>query len=496
MDSSRGVQWMLLLFEIRFFVIFTLESIEIQLFNEVIPLAEKFLPSFGFFLNFPFKTVPFHTFVINFNFCAAQEGCKPSWSSSPCPSFNTTLYGRVRYLLNGQTVSCKGSCPSGTTAVLTCQEFYSKNNNKIPRCLKNGTWNLELPFCAPDCGKGNSVAPLVVFGQSASPGSFPWHVALYNAVEEEHEFWCGGSLISQFAVLTAAHCTWQVKPEKLLLAFGKFRRELNIMESHVQVIEAARIEALESYQDASGNYNGDLSVIFLKKSVEINRFVRPVCLDWNLVHIDIQLSEGTMGAVLGWGITENDTFSEHLKLLYLPVVSDINCIAQQEIDFRKFVTYTSFCAGFANGSGVCNGDSGGGLVFWDEESQRWFLQGLVSVSPRKSGTPHCDPFYYTVFTKVSLFVNWLKKLKIDKDPNAVAEGTEGGEPEITGTRTPERTTNDPRDPYSLIRKYFEKYPAQVGKKQLNFPHSQKILDLLQRTDVVEGFTPQKDKQTC
>lgn len=75
--------------------------------------------------------------------------CKPSWSSSPCPSFNTTLYGRVRYLLNGQTVSCKGSCPSGTKAVLTCQEFYSKNNNKIPRCLKNGTWNLELPFCAP-----------------------------------------------------------------------------------------------------------------------------------------------------------------------------------------------------------------------------------------------------------------------------------------------------------------------------------------------------------
>lgn len=177
-------------------------------------------------------------------------------------------------------------------------------------------------FLLSDCGKGNSVAPLVVFGQSASPGSFPWHVALYNAVEEEHEFWCGGSLISQFAVLTgtasfhysdarigsdlfyfsdrhvsAAHCTWQVKPEKLLLAFGKFRRELNIMESHVQVIEAARIEALESYQDASGNYNGDLSVIFLKKSVEINRFVRPVCLDWNLVHIDRQLSEGTLGAV-------------------------------------------------------------------------------------------------------------------------------------------------------------------------------------------------------
>lgn len=54
--------------------------------------------------------------------------------------------------------------------------------------------------------------------------------------------------------------------------------------------------------------------------------------------------------VLGWGITENDTFSEHLKLLYLPVVSDVNCIAQQEIDFRKFVTYTSFCAGFANGA--------------------------------------------------------------------------------------------------------------------------------------------------
>ena len=104
------------------------------------------------------------------------------------------------------------------------------------------------------------------------------------------------------------------------------------------------------------------------------------------------------------------------------------CLAEQEKDFKKYITYTSFCAGFKNGlrffflhfldslefnlmcfmcflgTGVCNGDSGGGLAFYDEKSDRWYLQGIVSISPRKKGTFICDSFFYSVFTKVIFFL--------------------------------------------------------------------------------------------
>lgn len=50
------------------------------------------------------------------------------------------------------------------------------------------------------------------------------------------------------------------------------------------------------------------------------------------------------------GITENDTFSKNLRATSLPVVSDEKCIESQVSDFKKYVTYTSFCAGWANGN--------------------------------------------------------------------------------------------------------------------------------------------------
>lgn len=60
------------------------------------------------------------------------------------------------------------------------------------------------------------------------------------------------------------------------------------------------------------------------------------------------------------------------------------------------------------GTGVCNGDSGGGLVFpIEKDPERYNLQGIVSVSPRRIGTSFCDPNYYTVFTKVGMYVGWI-----------------------------------------------------------------------------------------
>jgi hypothetical protein len=54
------------------------------------------------------------------------------------------------------------------------------------------------------CGK-MIVEPMVVDivgGKDAHPGEWPWHVALYFS----GQYFCGGTLISDTFVLTAAHC--------------------------------------------------------------------------------------------------------------------------------------------------------------------------------------------------------------------------------------------------------------------------------------------------
>ncbi|KAL6420544.1 hypothetical protein ACFW04_014875 [Cataglyphis niger] len=111
------------------------------------------------------------------------------------------------------------------------------------------------------------------------------------------------------------------------------------------------------------------------------------------------------------GLTENDTFSPVLRITTMKIISDDECRQNQNRDFWKYLTYTSFCAGWANGTGVCNGDSGGGLVLLQTlNSSRWEVHGVVSVSPRRLSTSICNPNFYTVFTKVSIYINWINKI--------------------------------------------------------------------------------------
>lgn len=101
------------------------------------------------------------------------------------------------------------------------------------------------------------------------------------------------------------------------------------------------------------------------------------------------------------GVTENDTFSATLRLVSAQVIADADCRNKEARDFRKYLTYTSFCAGWANGTGVCNGDSGGCFLLQRPNDTLWDIHGIVSLSPRRLGATFCDPNYYTVFTKVN-----------------------------------------------------------------------------------------------
>lgn len=69
------------------------------------------------------------------------------------------------------------------------------------------------------------------------------------------------------------------------------------------------------------------------------------------------------------------------------------------------------------GSAVCEGDSGGGLVF--KNSGLWYLKGIVSVglgTKKDGGNLVCDNYAYSLYTKVSTHISWIRNIifKIDK----------------------------------------------------------------------------------
>lgn len=182
-------------------------------------------------------------------------------------------------------------------------------------------------------------------------------------------------MISEAVVVTAAHCVWNIKKNLLKLTMGSISSHLNDSGNmYTKTFGVKRIIVHPLYQDKYdccllctnkfqnqwtcnrfGSYGSDIALIEIDGNVDLNSYFLPVCIDWNLDDITSHLTHTNLGYVAGMGVSEDNLFSDRLKVTTLPVVADEKCMEKQQPDFRKYLTFTTFCAGWENGTGVCNG---------------------------------------------------------------------------------------------------------------------------------------------
>ncbi|XP_039434826.1 transmembrane protease serine 9-like isoform X3 [Culex pipiens pallens] len=248
--------------------------------------------------------------------------------------------------------------------------------------------------------------PLVTHGAPAQNAQFPWHGALYRSSLTELRYLCGSTLISARFALTAAHCVAlekslkPVESDSMLLYLGKTN-----LKKWTGPEQDAKLEQIIIHPDYNyERFFADIALLRLKDDVKFNHFVRPACL-WNFDE-DYKVMINKVGFVPGWGYTERGLVSEELSFAPMPVVAHETCIWSNRDFFSKVTSNTSFCAGFRNGTSVCNGDSGGGMVF--KQSNKWYLRGIVSVSAALQNHVSCDPNHFAVFTDVAKFLRWIR----------------------------------------------------------------------------------------
>ncbi|KAK9509571.1 hypothetical protein O3M35_006859 [Rhynocoris fuscipes] len=308
-----------------------------------------------------------------------------------------------------EPVSCYNYMRPGTVAKFRCDEFYRASYDTFSysdraTCLNGGTWSERLPTCSLVCGmvnQVNNVEATLVRANKTTYGEYPWHVAIYTNVANRYEYICGGSLVAENFVLTAAHCMFNPNAyytaftiSSLKVAVGKGKRDYYIQERYQVNSDVVNIIIPETYVGDGTRYAEDIALLETEVSFVFNHFVLPVCLDRFGV---VKFQEDTKGIIAGWGRTENGTLSDDLREVRLPIMPIVQC-RQMFPEFIQFLTTDKYCVIHQNGSGIDMGDSGGGMTF-DRFGQH-YIRGIVSIK-------RTDSTLFSAFTNVSTYMQWI-----------------------------------------------------------------------------------------
>jgi secreted trypsin-like serine protease len=214
--------------------------------------------------------------------------------------------------------------------------------------------------------------PEIIGGGAASPGEYPFMVGLLrrNTADRYQAQFCGGSLIADDLVLTAAHCVADGPPaNRLDLLIGTNR----LATPGGERIHASAIHIHPGYNpQTSGN---DIAVVELAEPSTLGETIPNI----QAGQFDLW-DPGTVATVIGWGDRDRRdatvNFPVRLYEVTVPIVSNPQC---RNAYGAAFIATKMVCAGdLANGGrDSCQGDSGGPL-FVPDGGSGWVQVGIVS----------------------------------------------------------------------------------------------------------------------
>ncbi|XP_043210235.1 coagulation factor IX-like [Amphibalanus amphitrite] len=299
--------------------------------------------------------------------------------------------------INGQKFCGTRTVPSikGTLLTIDFHTDYSVTDKGFYCRIvvpEPGTQTTPSPSTDCQCGVRQT---RVVGGTDATAGQFPWQAGIVSTGNTRS--WCGGSVINNRYVLTAAHCTDGKDASQIQVMLGDLR--IGTTDAGEQRYSVVQIIEHPQYTSASGS-GWDFSLLKLDREITFSSTISPVCLaEAGQTYADVTAIASGYGRV---GAEEPQATT--LQHVQLPVWSQSRCQGNWGTTLKS----NMICAGGypEGGRSVCMGDSGGPLV--TEVSGRFRLIGVVSF-----GRPCALANSPDVFARVTEALTWIQSNTAD-----------------------------------------------------------------------------------
>lgn len=298
---------------------------------------------------------------------------------------------------------------------------------------------------AARAAQADTAGAKVIGGEIAAEGAWPWQVALLIGgapVSTDAQF-CGGSLVMDTWVLTAAHCVnmpqddgtfADLAPSEVSILVGTN----TLTEGSGDLIPAEAVFRHPSYTGTQFDF--DIALIKLSRAPQVPFQTIEVP---DAEYGDLLNQQGVTTIVTGWGLQEGAQPSPELRQAQIQVLDRALCntamlearaedaaggfgyavqtlgVAEQdayaiwdELMARApdAVSENMICSGtFEGGKTSCNGDSGGPLVV-PVDGGGYIQAGIVSWGLSATSGQGCEETaLFSAYTNISKFVPWLNE---------------------------------------------------------------------------------------
>uniref|UniRef100_A0A671QVM2 Coagulation factor IX n=1 Tax=Sinocyclocheilus anshuiensis TaxID=1608454 RepID=A0A671QVM2_9TELE len=267
----------------------------------------------------------------------------------PCGKVSKTA---VRTFASGPT--------SGTSAQSSYKKIKSTSSTSKPDNWTTSTDSKQ---------KVNAPKSHIVGGNPALPGEIPWQ-----------QVFCGGSILNQVWVITAAHCLVGSQNGSFYIRVGE--HDVSKTEGTEQNLNVTRFISHPRYESKVMPSSHCTIFKLVGSPICFTPNVRPICLGPMLFSNSL-LQSGSLATVSGWGrLRFQGRSAVTLQKVELPYVDRTVCKESSS----DLITYFMFCAAYSDSpKDACQGDS---IVSWGEECA-------------KKGK-------YGVYTQVGNYYRWIQ----------------------------------------------------------------------------------------